>query len=344
MLNYIERAFKGHPDKIADQIADTLIDVAKLHNKDAKCAFEVMVFGDGIIVGGETSEDITDLDIHNAYQQVMSDCGYPIPKDNSIINKIQKQSKYIVTNRGEGAGDQGVVWGMASSDTPEYLPKPLVDSQDLMLAIMYYNKLIKNNEQNGKLLLDSNAKTLSVSLAGEYDQESMLRNIKHMNNDLDYNVSLNPPHLSQWHGDPKYDCGMTGRKIIADAYASYLPHGGGAWSGKDMTKVDRSGAYLARELSIEALEKYKLTTVKLAFTYEMGSQVPVSYHIEIEGNNDVDSSDIKKDLDAFFKRETFRDTVKRYNDQNYTMAELADPMVGHLYSSKFIWNRFKGLL
>lgn len=351
MSNIVEMVFSGHPDKIADQLSDSLVDVAVSNNKNAKCAFECMISSNYVFVGGESSENITLDDISFAFKNIMDYAGYGSEKYLSAFNfikDINRQSSYINNNRGNGAGDQGVVWGMASSESKRYLPYLLNNSHELLRDIDLINS--KENteyQRNGKLLVDQDRKFITVSLAGDYNQSFMHLNIKDAIEKrfaMDYELSLNPPGLSPWEGSPKYDTGLTGRKLICDAYGSFLKHGGGAWSGKDMTKLDRSGSYLARELSVEILNKYSLDNIEISLTYEMGSQKPIGVHFNINGGTVGVEKDIKNDIDKFFEKEKFSETVDRYLSTTEKYSSLSDPLIGHIYNAAYEWNRYKKIL
>lgn len=347
-MNVIERVLPGHPDKVADMIADALVDRAIQIDPDAKCAFEVMVCRNNVFVGGESSVEMNHFLVLQCIQDALRSFNYD--PHCYTGNAITQQSKYIKNNRGSGAGDQAIVVGMASNETDIYMPKLLTDSQHILGFINNTMRhLYPGMGADGKFLLDPNGVS-TFSIAGDYDQQEAHKTLQlevRKSLGTDTKVVLNPPNFSKWQGGPKYDTGITGRKITSDSYGINAPHGGGAFSGKDLTKVDRAGAYLARELAIEIVEKYGLKNAEVTLVYEMGGQKPVNFEVSYPKKNAMVRDEISKDLNTFFEREGFSQTVDRYmkdcHSGNWNFVSLANPANGHFYSNA-TWNKYKGLL
>lgn len=345
---FIERVLPGHPDKIADTVADSLVDYCLAQDPNAKCAFEVLINNKDLFVAGESSMQLNESKISEYLDSFL--------EENSLTLSVNKQSQSIVNNRKEGAGDQSVVWGMANADNSFYLPNALVNSETILAQITNMVVLkYPGSELDGKLLLNPlNPQLLSVSVGGDFDQKKFLKELTEKAHKLYPNIAvkLNPPNQNSWKGGVQSDSGVTGRKIINDTYGPYLPHGGGAFSGKDLTKVDRTGAYLARELSIAVLNQYDLDEFKLGLCYEMGGLEPVNFTFEFrtkeyEIKSEVLSRCISEDLARFFKGEKFSDTVDRYMDSYqrniWKFKDLARSVRGHMFNSDVPWNKNKSL-
>lgn len=363
-MSFLERVLPGHPDKLADQIADALVDECLKTDSNARCAFEVMVSNGKVFIGGESSV----VNFPEFKKVVMFTLAFNDSLKNVddlvIIINVNKQSPYINDNRGSGAGDQAVVWGMASADNTLYLPDNLDKSQQLLDAICCLRSKVPDMGSDGKFLIDSKGERVTISISGEFSQTCISAYLQKTVQDIfgpHYYVYLNPPHYSKWIGGPEHDTGVTGRKIISDTYGPEFPHGGGALSGKDLTKVDRTGAYLARELSVELLNKYNkyLNYVSIELVYEMGGQHPFNFEFDYKFKNNRRDSGmfseikiekrIKDDLDAFFEKESFSGTVERYmldyfKDKAWNFEKLASPLGGHMYCNFAPWNSYKNLL
>ena len=290
-----EIVFRGHPDKVCDQISDALLDAYLKEDKNSRCAIEVMGGKGKIFVTGEVTSE-SDVDIFKVINRVLEDIGYV---DNyEIINNLGIQSPDIAlgtNNNIGGAGDQGMMFGFACNDTPELLPTSMVILQKLS---KWYDEIRKTNPD---LLPDGKAQ-----ITGIYDEFNKLVKIKYFtisyqnteknrcvtdklikdkvtNICAEYNIEvenflINPTGRFEIGGFTG-DAGLTGRKIVVDTYQSFAPTGGGAFSGKDPSKVDRSAAYKAREIAKKILKEQNLKWCIVQISYAIGIAKPLSIYI-----------------------------------------------------------------
>lgn len=301
-----EIVFRGHPDKVCDQISDRLLDEYLRHDKNSRCGIEVCGGKGKIFITGEVTST-SNVDVEKIVKEVLEDVGYN--SNIEIINNLGIQSKDIAlgVNTG-GAGDQGMMFGYACDDNEKYLPTAMVILQNLS---KFYDKLRKKDK---RFLSDGKAQ-----ITGYYDENMKLISIKfftisYQNTEINrketdkilkdyctrlcnkYNLKIekfliNPTGKFEIGGFDG-DAGLTGRKIVVDTYQSFASVGGGAFSGKDPTKVDRSGAYKAREIAIDYLKKYNLKWCQVEIAYAIGVSCPLSIFIDsnighIEPNNDL---------------------------------------------------------
>ncbi len=299
-----EQVSKYHPDKYADQISDKLVSYILNKNKNAKCAIETFVKDNAVIIGGEINGyELTNDELKENVKFVANDLNYKVDK---IINLLGQQSTEInkaVESKEITAGDQGIMFGFATRETPSYMPY----GHDLANKII---KLIEKDVKNNKVL-KGDAKTqitmegdylktvlISACHYAEYDLDFIKNYITNLVKDLigDAELIINP--AGAWTiGGPTADSGLTGRKIVADQYGGYMAVGGGAFSGKDLTKVDRSASYTARNVAVGLLEKHKeLEWVKIQVGYAIGLPYPVS----------LTAISNLGDISYMLNRETFR--------------------------------------
>lgn len=293
-----EIVFRGHPDKVCDQISDALLDECLKQDKYSRCGIEVMGGKGKIFITGEVTTK-ANLDVSKITKRVLSDIGYNT--DYEIINNLGVQSSDIALGTNEevmGAGDNGMMFGYACRDTKEYLPITMVILQKLSEA---YDKLRKKDNrflpdgkaqitgvyENNKLV---KIKTFTICYQNtELEREETDNILINIVNNLckEYNIKveeflINPTGRFEIGGFAG-DAGLTGRKIVVDSYQSFAPVGGGAFSGKDPTKVDRSGAYKAREIAKKILinnEEYNWCEVQLS--YSIGIEEPMAIYIKTD--------------------------------------------------------------
>ena len=325
--NYIftsESVSPGHPDKLCDQISDSIVDLFLQDDKEARVAVEVMATPKKIIISGETrgAERVTKQDIENVARSCVKNIGYEQALFNwrtvEIENLLIAQSPDIAIgvdatdSKEEGAGDQGIMFGFAVDDTPELMPAP----------IYYANKILENifiAIKNGEIEhLGPDAKSqvslqyidnkpvhatsivVSIQHAAHLTQEDVRRIItpyvvksfpseKWLCPDDKFYVNPTGTFII---GGPEGDAGLTGRKIIVDTYGGAAPHGGGAFSGKDPSKVDRSGAYAARYIAknIVAAKIAKKCTIQLS--YAIGIAKPLSIYVDTHETSEFPEHDI----------------------------------------------------
>lgn len=321
----------GHPDKICDQISDAILDAYLKLDSNVKIGCETFATTNKVIIGGEVRTTngklLTNKDIENITRNVIKEIGYEHDGFNwktvEIINLLHAQSNDIAIGvdigkegDNEGAGDQGLMFGYACNETEDYMPS----------AIYYSHKLLKNimdDIKNGTLKdLGPDAKaqiTLKYENGKPVHAEKVLVSIQHRENlSLDEvrkaiipyiektlpknwmpkdsnNILINPTGRFVI-GGPDGDAGLTGRKIIVDTYGGYAPHGGGAFSGKDPSKVDRSAAYIARYLAKNVVASGLAEQCLIQISYAIGVAEPLSFYVNCFGTEKVEENKIADTL------------------------------------------------
>ena len=303
-----ESVSSGHPDKISDHISDAvatyLIDGKITH----RAAVETLVTTNMVTLAGEYKSDKFDKDvIEHIVRNVVKDIGYEQDGFHwakmAVYNELHGQSPDIALGTDDfGAGDQGLMFGYACDETPNYMPSAIYYSHEIL-------KALENARHNGADWLgpDSKAQVTfnydgvgvpidikTVVCSTQHSEEVSIEDVRERVMDIILPVVKDKVHLlkTEWLinptgrfviGGPDGDTGLTGRKIIVDTYGGYAPHGGGAFSGKDCTKVDRSAAYMARYLAknIVASGKAKNATVQLS--YAIGVKEPTSIYVYADG-------------------------------------------------------------
>jgi S-adenosylmethionine synthetase len=329
-----ESVSEGHPDKIADQISDAVLDAILAQDKRARVACETMVKTGAAIVAGEVTTSAW-VDIESLARNVINAIGY----DNSnvgfdghtcaIINMLGKQSPDIAAGvdrtspEEQGAGDQGLMFGYACDEAPEFMPAPLYYSHRL---VEQQAKVRKNGSLNWlrpdaksqvTLRYDANHKVVgldAVVLSTQHDPEIAQKDLV----EAVYEEILKPVLPQEWlanlpkskvHinptgifviGGPVGDCGLTGRKIIVDTYGGMARHGGGAFSGKDPSKVDRSAAYAARYVAKNIVAAGIAERCEVQVSYAIGVAEPTSISVTTFGTGKISDEQIEKLIRAHF--------------------------------------------
>jgi S-adenosylmethionine synthetase len=301
-----ESVTEGHPDKVCDRISDAILDAHLAEDPNSRIACETLAKGDHVILAGEIrSEAAPDLDA--VVRRALSDIGYA--PDVRIEHHLTQQSPEIGTavdgSDELGAGDQGLMFGYATAETPELMPLPI------LLAHRLAQQLADDRHQGRVPWLRPDGKTqVSVRYEGGRPAavESILVSTQHAADTEQPTIEayvrhdLLPRTLGSWHhdgigllvnpsgsfveGGPAADCGLTGRKIIVDTYGGAARHGGGAFSGKDPSKVDRSAAYFARFVAREIVRAGAATRAELQVAYAIGDPRPFSLSVETFGTGD----------------------------------------------------------
>jgi S-adenosylmethionine synthetase len=281
-----EQVSKYHPDKYADQISDAILTAALRKDPTSRVACETMVKDNTIVLAGEITTK-AQLDYEAIAKQVGKKLGYKVDK---VINLLGIQSPQIsaAVNK-NGAGDQGMMFGYATRETASRLP------QGFDLANRVIKTLEHDVEYNVTSPLKGDAKTQVTIDLDTGEVETLLISACHQETStLDqvrkHITKLFPEYKSQllinpagrWTiGGPTADSGLTGRKIVCDQYGGYKPVGGGAFSGKDPSKVDRSGAYMARQIALDIIEgNNDITWAEVQLAYAIGVAEPVSVYIK----------------------------------------------------------------
>lgn len=335
-----ESVTEGHPDKIADQVSDAILDEILKQDPYGRVACETCVNTGLAVLIGEVSTT-ANVDFQQVVRDTVNEIGYNDPTKGysgdhiSVLVGLDKQSPDIalgVDNSLEtkqekeenevGAGDQGLMFGFATNETPSYMPLPIYLSHKLskQLADVRKNGTLTYLGPDGKVQVtveyDINHKVkridtivVSTQHAEEISQEQIHTDIKKyviepcLDKELldeDTKYFINPTGRFVI-GGPVGDAGLTGRKIIVDTYGGFSRHGGGAFSGKDATKVDRSGAYMARYIAKNIVASGICDKVEVQLAYAIGVAHPVSIFIETFGTSKVNEGEIVKTIKEEFR-------------------------------------------
>lgn len=313
-----ESVTEGHPDKICDQISDAILDDILSHDKDARVACECTTTTGIVFVCGEITSNYTpniDEIVRKTVKEIGYDRGkYGFDAENiSVMTSIHKQSPNIAMGVDKGgAGDQGIMFGFASNETPEFMPLPIMLAHKLAkrLAQVRKEKILPYLRPDGKTQVtieyDDNKPVridtvlLSTQHAESVSQARIALDIKRFVFDevlpkelLDSNTKyiINPTGMFIV-GGPKGDSGLTGRKIIVDTYGGAARHGGGAFSGKDPSKVDRSACYAARYIAKNIVAAKLADKCEIQLSYAIGVDKPVSIYINTFNTNKVSEESI----------------------------------------------------
>lgn len=308
----------GHPDHVCDMISDSVLDSCLREDKNARVACETMAKDDFIVLSGEISTTAT-INVEQIVKDTIKKIGYTYTP--RVLNLLSKQSPDIAQGVDVGgAGDQGIMFGFANTETPEYMPLAITMAHDLV-------KLATQLRQEGKFKFAGPDMKSQVTLAyveGETTKvDTMLMSIQHTedynetefktfiqeeimkkiaqkyNLNTDFKILINPTGKFVI-GGPEGDAGLTGRKIIVDTYGGYAPHGGGAFSGKDPTKVDRSAAYMARYLAKNIVASGIAKECLIQLSYAIGVAQPISIYVDCKGTNQVEEDKIIKAIYEHF--------------------------------------------
>ena len=306
----------GHPDKVADNISDAILDACLEQDPNSRVACEVMVTTNFCVICGEITTT-AEVDYEAIARQVIAEIGYTHPEtgfsaDNvEIVCKVHTQSADIAMGTNDevgGAGDQGMMFGGACTQTPELMPLPVALSRALsnrLTACVESNDLLRPDgktqvsvefDENGNVLgIDTvvvsvmHTEDFEISELRRYIREGVIAPVlAQYGFDIANvpNIHINPTGKFVI-GGPDGDTGLTGRKIIVDTYGGYFSHGGGAFSGKDPTKVDRSGAYMARYMAKNLVAAGLATQVQVQLAYAIGVAEPVSVRVDSYGTGKI---------------------------------------------------------
>ncbi len=329
-----ESVTEGHPDKICDQISDAVLDAVLAGDENARVACETTVSTGLVLVCGEVSTS-TYVDIKSIVRETVREIGYDRGKygfdaDNlAVLVSLDEQSPDIAqgVNEGDGdyleqgAGDQGIMFGFATNETEEYMPLPIIYANKLAkrLSEVRKNGTLKYLRPDGKAQVtveynedDSVKRIEAIVVSSQHSDtvttEQLRKDIRKevIDNVVDSKliddetkIYINPTGRFVL-GGPQADAGLTGRKIIVDTYGGYSRHGGGAFSGKDCTKVDRSAAYAARYVTKNVVAAGLCDKCELQLSYAIGVARPTSIMVETFGTAKVDEKKIVEAIDATF--------------------------------------------
>ena len=319
-----ESVSEGHPDKVADRISDEVVDAFLAADPYARVACETMVTTNRIILAGEVRGPAGVVEsLEDKVRAAVKDIGYEQEGFHwdraDFACHLHAQSADIAMgvdaagNKDEGAGDQGIMFGYATDETPELMPATLQYSHNIL-------KLLADARHSGERPeLEPDAKsqvTLHYENGKPVHAASIVLSTQHRDGLTPADVAeLVKPYIlkvfpdglvtdkTEWHvnptgnfviGGPDGDCGLTGRKIIVDTYGGASPHGGGAFSGKDPTKVDRSAAYACRWLAKNVVAAGLASKCTIQIGYAIGVSKPLSFYVDLHGGDDVDAAKLEK--------------------------------------------------
>lgn len=328
-----ESVSEGHPDKVCDRISDAVLDAFLSEEPEARVAAETFATTNRVVIGGEVG--LSDQDklheymgkIEDIARACIKDIGYEQEKFHwktcEITNLLHEQSAHIAQgvdaaeNKDEGAGDQGIMFGYATDETDALMPAPIQYSHAILRRLAEVRKngtepALGPDAKSQLSVIYENGKPVGVS--------SVVLSTQHLDEDLtsDDIRALVQPYITEvlpegwltdataWHvnptgkfviGGPDGDAGLTGRKIIVDTYGGAAPHGGGAFSGKDPTKVDRSAAYAARYLAKNIVAAGLAKRCTLQLSYAIGVSKPLSIYVDTHQTGEVADAQIEKAVD-----------------------------------------------
>ncbi|WP_224813595.1 methionine adenosyltransferase [Hasllibacter sp. MH4015] len=333
--NYLftsESVSEGHPDKVCDRISDAVLDAFLAEEPEARVAAETFATTNRVVIGGEVG--LSDQDKLKEYmgridaiaRDCIRDIGYEQDKFHhetvEITNLLHEQSAHIAQgvdaaeNKDEGAGDQGIMFGFAVNETPELMPAPICYAHNIL------KRLADERKSGAEPALGPDAKS---QLSVRYENgmpvgvTSIVLSTQHLDESLtsDDVRAIVEPYIREelpdgwisddtvWHvnptgkfviGGPDGDAGLTGRKIIVDTYGGAAPHGGGAFSGKDPTKVDRSAAYAARYLAKNVVAAGLAHRCTIQLSYAIGVASPLSIYCDTHQTGEVHEAEIERAL------------------------------------------------
>ena len=362
-----ESVCKGHPDKLCDLIADSILDACLYKDKSSRVACEVMATKGKIIVAGEITCD-GKIDIRFIVRNVLREVGYN-PWKFAVFVFVHKQSKDIDTgvttalearNGSEeryssiGAGDQGTVYGYATNETREMLPLPLVLAHRICKRVdtVRKDKIVKGIKPDGKAQVTieyengkpKRVKTIVVSIQHEANktQEQLYSDIRQnvlwqcfedFPFDDDTEILVNPSGRFV-EGGPAADTGLTGRKLMVDTYGGIALHGGGAFSGKDPTKVDRSGAYMARYIAKNIVWSGLAAECEVALSYAIGKSDPVAVDVNTFGTSTLTNEELRNIVLSVFNLRPAA-IIEKLRLRNVLYSDTST--YGHFNSCLFPW-------
>ncbi|MBO6898196.1 MAG: methionine adenosyltransferase [Shimia sp.] len=325
-----ESVSEGHPDKVCDRISDAVLDAFLAEEPEARVAAETFATTNRVVIGGEVG--LSDQDkLHDYMDRIdeiaracIKDIGYEQDKFHhetvEITNLLHEQSAHIAqgvdaaADKDEGAGDQGIMFGYATTETEALMPAPIQYSH----AILRRLAEVRKSGQEPTLGPDAKSQLSVVYEGGKpVGVSSIVLSTQHLDETMtsaDVRAVVEPyiretlpegwiTDATAWHvnptgkfviGGPDGDAGLTGRKIIVDTYGGAAPHGGGAFSGKDPTKVDRSAAYAARYLAKNVVAAGMAERCTIQLSYAIGVSEPLSIYADTHGTGEVAPADIEK--------------------------------------------------
>ena len=327
-----ESVTEGHPDKVCDQISDAIVDAIIKEDPDARVAVESLAKTGFVVVAGEVTTK-TYVDIQKVVRETLVEIGYDngdVGFDGNtcgVLNAISEQSPDISQGVSEGkglfkeqgAGDQGLMFGYATNETPEFMPLPIVLAHKLThgLAKLRKDKTLTYLRPDGKSQVTVEYEdgkpvrvdtvVVSTHHGPEVEHETIVKDLmeklikpicgKYIDESTKYFINPTGKFIV---GGPVADCGLTGRKIIVDTYGGHGSHGGGCFSGKDPSKVDRSASYMARYVAKNIVGAELADKCEIQLAYAIGVAKPVSVLVNCFGTEKVSTEEIERIVSEVF--------------------------------------------
>lgn len=372
-----ESVSEGHPDKVADQISDAILDELLKYDPHARVACETLVKTGLVVVAGEiTTNDEAKMKARkyaDIAREVIKDIGYDDPNNGfdyrscGVIVAVDAQSHDIAVgvNEGEGlfkemgAGDQGMMFGYAVNETPELMPATLQYAHNVLKNLSHARKTnvvkylrpdaksqVTVEYHDGKIkrvdtvvVSTMHTEDVSMKTLSDFIIENIIKKTipsEFLDSKTRYFINPTGRFVT---GGPQGDCGLTGRKIIVDTYGGHGAHGGGAFSGKDPSKVDRSAAYLGRYIAKNVVAAGLADKALVQIAYAIGVAEPVSVNVQTFGTEKIARVRIEEAIRSTFKMKP-ADIIQQFNlkhPEGYSYRETA--AYGHFGRSQFPWER-----
>ena len=359
-----ESVSEGHPDKVADQISDAILDALLTDDQDSRVAVETLVTTGLAVVSGEVTTE-SYVDVQEIVREVIRDIGYTkasyrFDSDScGVLTTIHTQSPDIAMGVDkDGAGDQGMMFGYATRQTPEFMPMPLQYSHDLLRELARIRKetrlmpyLAPDSKSQVTIEYDDEGQpkrihtiVLSTQHDAGVEQEQIHDDVKKhlihkvlpeelLDKDTIYHVNPTGKFVI---GGPHGDTGLTGRKIIVDTYGGFGAHGGGAFSGKDPSKVDRSAAYASRHIAKNILAADLADECLVQLAYAIGVAEPVSINVNTYGTGKMSDTELAAKVKKVFDC-TPKGIIERFNLKSPIYRQTA--AYGHFGREQFPWEK-----
>ena len=361
MHNYFftsESVTEGHPDKVADLISDNVANYLIDGNENNRAAIETMVSSNMVTIAGETKSDLKNNKniIENIVRETVRKIGYEQKNFHwdtlAFKNLIHNQSLDIERGTdGGGAGDQGMMFGYACNENDSLMPSAIYYSHKITEALSVARRngdcwLGPDGKAQVTIEYSSVNKPIRISnvvCSTQHSSDIEINEVKEcvkkiitpqLNSLIDERTDFKINPAGEFViGGPDGDVGLTGRKIIVDTYGGYAPHGGGAFSGKDFTKVDRSGAYMARYIAKNIVKKGISMNATVQLSYAIGIKDPVSLYVYCDGRVRNDVSDwVQKNIDL-----TPQGIIRKFDLFNLNLSETTN--YGHFGGNKLPWEK-----
>ena len=357
-----ESVTKGHPDKVADLIADSILDEYLKGDKNSRVAVETLISNNKVTVAGQVSSN-TKVDIEKLVRNTLKNVEYnnsEVTMDYKTCDvevNLTEQSKDIALGVNDGgAWDQGIMFGYATDETEEYMPYPISLAHKLSRKIdeVRENKILPYLKSDGKVQVTVEyindtpirVDTILISVQHSKDvniiqlqkdilEEVILETVDPEMLDIETKFYINPTGRFVI-GGAKADTGLTGRKIIVDTYGGIARHGGGAFSGKDATKIDRSGAYMLRHIAKNVVANGLARKCEIQMSYGIGLRYPISIYIDCFGTNRIPEGLIIKLIKERFDL-TPRGIIDYLKLQEPVYAKTTN--YGHFGREEFNWEK-----